>query len=647
MKKKNILMGTLLAAMLVMSSACAAPLTTAKSAAAPIATATGRSDQAAERLLEAMEPLLPTPEELTLRPLHLTEAFSLDTLLTATATGDKELNLSIPTTLRITRPAEDLTTTYATYFITGTSDPGLPLYFEGEEIIRQGTKGTFGVLVNLEMGSNAFSFTQGDKRVSAFITRKKSSSAPLTIIQQSSMFPAVQGGAKVGGTIPVRCIAPAGAEVTASFGGKSVSLTQVAAASPGIPATFTGKLTVAGDYASGVTTRAGAVTYTLRHNGETTSYKSSGEMFIAGEGAGIAIRVTEYAGFVYPDLDDLSQIREKVKAGAADYIIDQNNSYFKLSSGGWVSTDRVKIIEGETKVSSTLKGAESDFDTSRETYTFSATRFPFYYSRVSDGAFYLTFYNTSGTPKPSVTSSKLFSSVSASEKENGSVVYAFKLKESASVWGYDVAFEDGTITLQFNYRPRLSTSTAKPLDGIRILLDPGHGGTDPGALGVAGLTGPYESTINLAHAYAVRDKLTSLGAKVMLTTNQDIYFSLDDRIKTIEDWDADLYLSIHHNSIGETADANKAAGMEVYYHTGYSKRLANSMMEGLSANLNRNNRFVSQSYFRVTLMPYAPAILMELGYMSNPLEYEKATTQSQINQVAEAIADGVQRALKA
>jgi N-acetylmuramoyl-L-alanine amidase len=45
-------------------------------------------------------------------------------------------------------------------------------------------------------------------------------------------------------------------------------------------------------------------------------------------------------------------------------------------------------------------------------------------------------------------------------------------------------------------------------------------------------------------------------------------------------------------------------------------------------------------------MPYAPAILMELGYMSNPLEYEKATTQSQINQVAEAIADGVKRALR-
>jgi N-acetylmuramoyl-L-alanine amidase len=642
MTKKNILLATLLAAVLVMASAC----TTRVATEAP-ATASGQSEQAAQRLLSAIEPLLPTPEEPTLRPLPLTEAFSLDTLLAATATGDKDLNLSIPATLRITRPTEDLTTTYTTYFITGTSDPDRPLYFAGEEILRQGSKGTFGVLVNLEIGQNAFSFSQGEKSVSVVITRKKSGTALITKIQQSSMFPALQGGAQVGGSIPVRCIAPAGAEVTASFGGNSVSLTQVAAANPGIPATFTGKLPVSGDFAPGVTTRAGAITYTLRYNGEVSSYKSSGEMFIAGEGAGIGVRVTEYAGFVYPDLNNLSQIKEKVKAGAADYITDQSNSYLKLSSGGWISTDRVRIIEGETRITSILKGVEADFATSRETYTFAATRSPFYYSRVSDGVFYLTFYNTTGTPKPSVSSGKLFSSVSASEKENGSVVYAFQLKEGTSIWGYDVSLEEGAITLQFNYRPRLSSDTATPLDGIRILLDPGHGGTDPGALGVAGLTGPYESTVNLAHAYAIRDKLTSLGAKVMLTTNQDFYFSLDDRLKTIEDWDADLYLSIHHNSIGENTDANKVSGMEVYYHTSYSKRLANSMMEGLSANLNRNNRFVSQSYFRVTLMPYAPAILMELGYMSNPLEYEKATTQSQINQVAEAIADGVKRALGA
>jgi N-acetylmuramoyl-L-alanine amidase len=180
---------------------------------------------------------------------------------------------------------------------------------------------------------------------------------------------------------------------------------------------------------------------------------------------------------------------------------------------------------------------------------------------------------------------------------------------------------------------------------MTVLLDPGHGGADPGALGVAGTTGPNEADVNLTHAIAARDYLTNLGANAILTRTDDSALSLDDRLKLIEYYDADLFLSVQFNSVGENADANKIAGMEVYYHTPLSQGTANNMMGGLSANLNRNNRGVKTGVYRVTLLPYSPSLLLELGFLSNPLEYEKSTSGSEVSQTAVAIADGIQRAI--
>ena len=554
------------------------------------------------------------------------------------------VNLTIAQTFHITRPEQALTTSLDAYFITGTSDPGKPVYFGTEEIVRQGTKGTFGVLVPLEMGENSFRFSQGGQETVVKITRKSSTVSAIQVVQQDSMFPASQGGVKVGGTLPVRCIAPAGAAVTASFGGKTVTLTQVAQANPGIPAVFKADLTVSGDYPAGVTQKVGPVTYTLQYGGATKTYKSTGDVYVAGANSSLAVRVKNYAGFVYADLKDLSNMKEKLKKGAVDYAAMEDSQYFKLASGGWIPAEHVEIVTGEVKVANTLSGAGQSVTTKGEAYTFAGNRRPAYYSRLSDGVFYLSLYNTTGVPKQNVSASRLFSSVKVEQKEKY-VVYAFTLKENASIWGYNVTFGEDGLTLTFNYKPALSANSAQPFKNVRILLDPGHGGTDPGALGVAGLYGPTEREVNMAHAYAIRDKLVALGATVKIAHKNDRYFSLDERYIAIEEWDADIFLSIHHNSVGENADANKISGMEMYYHTVYSKKLADSMMKGLAGTLGRKERAVARSYYRVTLMPYAPAILMELGFMSNPLEYEKAANQNQINLVADGVVAGLKSCL--
>ncbi|MCL2056722.1 MAG: N-acetylmuramoyl-L-alanine amidase [Oscillospiraceae bacterium] len=568
-----------------------------------------------------------------------------DLIVPASAGTDIALDLRIPSALRITRPdSGSLTTTYESYFITGTSNPDRPVYFNGNEISRLGSLGTFGVLVNLRMGANTFTFSQGGSEHTVTITRRAATASTISQITQSSMFPAVHGGVQSGGTIPARCVAPSGAQVTASFGSNSVRLTQAAPASPGVAAVFTGSLPVGGGYQSG-TNKIGPVTYTLNYNGSTSTYRSSGDIYVAGSGR-VAVQVTSYAGFVYPDLSQMHIFKEKVKAGAREYITGQNNEYFKLASGGWIPMGMVSILEGEPRIANTVNGAASSFTVRSESYTLSGNRAPFYYSRVSDGIFYLTLYNTSGSAKPDIGRSKLFSNVSVANQENGSIRYAFKLRDGVSIWGYTVSFDGGKLELKFNYKPQVTGGSAQPLSGVRIMLDPGHGGTDPGALGVAGLTGPDEKTVNLAHSYAIRDALRSLGATVAMTRRDDRFISLDDRLAAIESWNADMFLSVHHNSMAESGDANRANGLEMYYHTSQSQRLANAMMSAVESGTGRNNRFVRQSYYRVTLLPAAPSILMELGFMSNPLEYERACTQSQIRRAADSVAAGVVATLR-
>ena len=86
--------------------------------------------------------------------------------------------------------------------------------------------------------------------------------------------------------------------------------------------------------------------------------------------------------------------------------------------------------------------------------------------------------------------------------------------------------------------------------------------------------------------------------------------------------DADVFISMHHNSVDATADANNVTGLEVYYFTDHSEALAADIAASTSASTGRTNRGDFQSYYVVTKMTYCPAVLTEIGYIVNPAEYE-------------------------
>jgi len=550
------------------------------------------------------------------------------------------LDMSFPQTFAITRPDEKISTTLTSYFITGTSDPSQPVYFGEEEITRLGSKGLFGVHVDLAMGDNTFTFSQGDDKTTVTITRKPQTTAKITGLVQESIYPAFNGSARAGGTLLAECTAPSGAKVTATFEKQTVELKQVAQANAGLPATFRGGFTLAGEYADDETANAGKIEYTMTYGGTTKTYESTGDVFVAGANSRLAVQVSNYLGLVYPDPAVPSSFREKLKKGGVDYIESQTNDHYKLSSGGYLPTEAGRIIEGKVAVKNTLSSVESASGAKFESYTFKGTITPVFFAKMGEGTFSLTLFNSDGTPAVDLSSSRLFSTAEPTVS-GGAVTYEFTQKVQGNLWGYNVSYTGTDTVLRFAYKPHVSEGD-KPLTGITIVLDPGHGDQDNGALGVPGKTGPDENAVNMAHALLTRDLLEKQGAKVLLTrSRKDEFLTLDQRVEFFEKSGADLFVSIHHNSLAESTDANTVSGTEVYYHSGLSRSTANKLLENLTAGTGRNKRKVAQSYYRVTILPYAPAVLCELGYLCNPLEYENLTSAAQQEKTAQALVSGI------
>ena len=117
--------------------------------------------------------------------------------------------------------------------------------------------------------------------------------------------------------------------------------------------------------------------------------------------------------------------------------------------------------------------------------------------------------------------------------------------------------------------------------------------------------------------------------------------TLNDRMERTAQLDADVFISCHHNSISELVDSNEVSGIEVYYYEDQAGPFAQAAGASLAEDTGRRLRWVEQSYYRVTMTTLCPAILVESGYICNPLEYEEICNPFAMFCYGNAIADAV------
>ncbi len=171
-----------------------------------------------------------------------------------------------------------------------------------------------------------------------------------------------------------------------------------------------------------------------------------------------------------------------------------------------------------------------------------------------------------------------------------------------------------------------------------ICIDPGHGGRDSGTVGAEGA---LEKTITLDVARRVRQGLEAKGAAVVLTREDDRFIALEDRAVICNEARAGLFVSIHVNGF-YTPDVY---GFEVYYlDDGASLeagRAAEAIRRALSAALETRDRGVRRADFTVLSRTNCPAVLIEVGYLTNPDECERLMFGAYRQAIAGAIVAGI------
>jgi N-acetylmuramoyl-L-alanine amidase len=191
----------------------------------------------------------------------------------------------------------------------------------------------------------------------------------------------------------------------------------------------------------------------------------------------------------------------------------------------------------------------------------------------------------------------------------------------------------------------------KGLAGRRIVLDPGHGGSFRGALGVNGLT---EAEVNLAVALRLRDLLAAGGAQVLLTRDRDRDFrtpadsslraDLAERVRLANRFRPDLFLSIHHNA--DAAGAHDVNETQTYYKLGDegpSLDVAQDVHRALVRNVGiRPHKVVPGNYF-VLRNGEGPALLTETSYITNPEVEQQLRRPEKQELEAQALYIGVAR----
>ena len=167
----------------------------------------------------------------------------------------------------------------------------------------------------------------------------------------------------------------------------------------------------------------------------------------------------------------------------------------------------------------------------------------------------------------------------------------------------------------------------------KVVIDPGHGGSDYGAI----REGINEKDITLDVSQRVASILKSKGYKVAMTRSDDTFVSLQDRVDFSENETPEIFVSIHVNS----AVATEPSGIETHYYHDYSRDLAKTVHSQLIKEIDTKDRGLVKSKFYVINHTTVPAILVEMGFISNEEERAELISDKRKQKTAKAIAEGI------
>ena len=204
-------------------------------------------------------------------------------------------------------------------------------------------------------------------------------------------------------------------------------------------------------------------------------------------------------------------------------------------------------------------------------------------------------------------------------------------------WGYDVRYEGTTLIIEIR-----KPWTSNDLKGMVIAVDPGHGGSDRGAIG------PHETMekdANLLIAKAVAQTLEKAGAKPFLTREKDIDVPLYERARIAWNHNARLFVSIHCNASGEGENPVWNNGFSTYWYQPQSAEWARSLHRSYLKEINLPDHGLYYADLAVCRMTQMPAALTENAYIIVPEQEDLLFNPEYHRKIAAAILGGIREFL--
>ena len=364
------------------------------------------------------------------------------------------------------------------------------------------------------------------------------------------------------------------------------------------------------------------ITYKITRNKLATNTNIKKEPFIAKkENTALYTKTKNENSTIRENSNQKSQRIIDINENIVLYLSGKQGEYYKIEEKG---TTNFWIHESNVEKPVTLTKRIPAIITKREDY--SDNLFEYTKIKISHPVLY-TIKNENN-----IITTTLYG---AKEKDKNQTEdnYTFSHVHTAPVLGYEGYYENGYFILKRAKLPNI-ISTEKPLKGIKIFVDAGHGGSAKGAVGP---TRKNEKDINLSICKKLINLLQEDGAIVSYSRIDDTNPDLYERVKIAKQNEALISLSIHNNSLPNGKDPYIQHGTEVHYYNDNAKELGEIIKNNLVRDLNLKDNGLKKSSFALNRSTYPISLLVEVAYMINPPEYKLLQNDKFQTNVAKSI----------
>jgi N-acetylmuramoyl-L-alanine amidase len=555
--------------------------------------------------------------------------------------------------LFVAYPPNNHKTTAAKIFLIGTAPRQGDVLVNGKQIQRNAA-GHFAPIFPLQVGNNVFTLKYQNQQLQIKVIRQSTEVVLPTgaAFVKDSLRPAVDIARLPGDRLCFSALAPRNATVSVQLGSISIPL-QPRSQTVELPpnsAILTQQnqpviKSVAGQYAGCATAIApgslGQPMFQLTLNGQTISQTAPGQVQILKPEQLQIAEVTAEAGVARTGPSTDHSRLTPLPKGTRATVTGRDGEWLRLDYGGWIKQQEVKLSSAATPPHSQIRSV-----TSRRVSGWTEIIFPLEVPvpvtlQQGDRTLTLTLHNTTAqTDTIKFNDDPVVARLDWQQIAPGQVQYIFNLKSSQQ-WGYKLRYEGTSLVLSLRQPPQnaQTSSPSQSLKGARVFLDPGHGSAND--LGARGPTGYPEKDATLVIAKLLRTELEQRGATVLLSREGDEDILPQDRAAMIAKTDPTLALSLHYNALPDQGDALKTQGVSAFWYNTQAHSLALFLHNYLVRTLKRPSDGVFWNNLALTRPTITPSVMLELGFMINPDEFEWIIDPQAQRQLARAIADGI------